>query len=209
MSLHRRRSGRRRDVPSAVGGERGQRREPAVERILRERPAGVPLPRKAILIVEAPLRLELTAPGGPSLAVISDRTLRVHRLLREFHERELARAVYAAILWESIAARESAADAPWVVEGVSAALADRWLATAHPRHRTVYDWIGYLNYAARLGLGQYDLSKINVTGGPAPAAVKISYRLHDQISAEMEWQQPFPSCVGGGGRLPRVPGQTR
>ena len=120
----------------------------AVERILRARPAGVPLPWKAILIVEAPLRLELTAPGGPSLAVISDRMLRVHRLLREFHERELAQAVYAAILWESIAKRESAADTPWVVEGVSAALADRWLASAHPRHRTVYDWIGYLNVLA-------------------------------------------------------------
>jgi hypothetical protein len=120
----------------------------AVERILRERPAGVPLPWKAILIVEAPLRLELTAPGGPSLAVISDRLLRVHRLLREFHERELAEAVYAAILWDDIAKRESAADTPWVVEGVSAALADRWLATAHPRHRTVYDWIGLLNVLA-------------------------------------------------------------
>ncbi len=120
----------------------------AVERILRERPAGVPLPRKAIFIVEAPLRLELTAPGGPSLAVISDRTLRVHRLLREFHERELAQAVYAAILWDAIAQRESARDTPWVVEGVSAALADRWLAAAHPRHRTVYDWIGIFNIFA-------------------------------------------------------------
>ncbi len=120
----------------------------AVERILRDRPGGVPLPYKAIVIVEAPLRLELTAPGGPSLAVISDRMLRVHRLLRDFHERELAQAVYAAILWDEIAKRESAADAPWVVEGVSAALADRWLRTAHPRHRTVYDWIGLFNVFA-------------------------------------------------------------
>ncbi len=120
----------------------------AIERILRERPAGVPLPGKALLVVEAPLRLELTARGGPSLVVISDRTLRVHRLLREFHERALAEAVYAAILWDAIAKRESAADAPWVIEGVSAALADRWLATAHPRHRTVYDWIGLFNVFA-------------------------------------------------------------
>jgi len=120
----------------------------AVERILRERPAGVPLPRKAILVVEAPLRLELTAAGGPSLAVISDRTLRVHRLLRDFHERELAQAVYAAILWDEIARRESPADAPWVVEGVAAALADRWMAAAHPKHRTVYDWIGIFNVFA-------------------------------------------------------------
>jgi hypothetical protein len=120
----------------------------AVERILRERPTGVPLPYKALLVVEAPLRLELTARGGPSLVVISDRTLRVHRLLREFHERELAQAVYAAILWDAIAKRETPGDAPWVVEGVSAALADRWLAAAHPRHRTVYDWIGLFNVFA-------------------------------------------------------------
>lgn len=120
----------------------------AIERILRERPIGVPLPYKAIVVVEAPLRLELTAPGGPSLAVISDRTLRVHRLLRDFHERELAQAIYAAILWDRIAKRETPADAPWVVEGVSAALADRWLAGAHPRHRTVYDWIGLFNVFA-------------------------------------------------------------
>ncbi|MCC6764307.1 MAG: hypothetical protein IT293_06560 [Deltaproteobacteria bacterium] len=120
----------------------------AVERILRERPAGVPLPRKAIVLVEAPLRLELTAPGGPSLAIVSDRTLRVHRLLRDFHERELAQALYAAILWDAIARREAPADAPWVVEGVSAALADRWLAAAHPAHRTVYDWIGLFNVFA-------------------------------------------------------------
>lgn len=120
----------------------------AVERILRERPAGVPLPHKALLLVEAPLRLELTAPGGPGLAVVSDRTLRVHRLLRDFHERELAQAIYAAILRDAIARRETPADAPWVVEGVSAALADRWLAAAHPAHRTVYDWIRLFNVFA-------------------------------------------------------------
>jgi hypothetical protein len=120
----------------------------AVERILEERPAGVPLTARALVIVEAPLRLELTAPAGPHLVVVSDRLLRVHRLLREFHERELAQAVYAALIWEQVAARESPADAPWVVEGVSAALADRWLARAHPRHRTVYDWIGMFNVFA-------------------------------------------------------------
>jgi hypothetical protein len=120
----------------------------AVERIVQERPAGVPLTARALLIVEAPLRLELTAPAGPHLVVVSDRLLRVHRLLREFHERELAQAVYAALIWDQVAARETPADTPWVVEGVSAALADRWLARAHPRHRTVYDWIAMFNVLA-------------------------------------------------------------
>ncbi len=138
----------RRELALLAGEPHHARVQGAVERILRQRPAGVPLPYKAIFLVEAPLRLELTAPGGPSLAVVSDRMLRVHRLLRDFHERALAQALYAAILWSEIAKREAPADAPWVIEGVSAALADRWLAAAHPHHRTVYDWIGLFDVFA-------------------------------------------------------------
>ncbi len=120
----------------------------AVERIVRERPAALPPLAQPLLVAQAPLRLELTAPGGPGVAIVSDRILRVHRLLREFHERELATAVYAAWLHPLVTARESPADAPWIVEGLAAELADRWLATVHPRHRTVYDWIGLFNVFA-------------------------------------------------------------
>lgn len=120
----------------------------ALERIVREHPAGMPPLERALIVAEAPLRLELTAPGPPGVVIVSDRILRVHRLLREFHERELATAVYAAWLRGMVAAREHAADAPWVTEGIAAELADRWLAAAHPRHRTVYDWIGLFNVFA-------------------------------------------------------------
>jgi hypothetical protein len=127
----------------------------ALARIVQARPAGLParpagLPARAepLVVVEAPLHLELTAPAGPGVAVVSDRILRVHALLRGFHERELAAAVYAALLRAAVAGRESAADAPWLTEGIAAALADRYLAAARPRHRTVYDWINLFNVFA-------------------------------------------------------------
>jgi uncharacterized protein (DUF362 family) len=53
--------------------------------------------------------------------------------------------------------------------------------------------MGYLNYASRLGLGQYDLSNINVVG-VSPAAVQRKYQLHADTSLEMEWQKPFRNC---------------
>jgi hypothetical protein len=119
----------------------------AVARILQARPASLAV-SAGPLVVEAPLRLELAAPAGPGVAAVSDRILRVHALLRDFHERELAAAVYAALLRAVVAAREKPADAPWVAEGVAAALADRYLAAARPRHRTVYDWIDLFNVFA-------------------------------------------------------------
>jgi len=65
------------------------------------------------------------------------------------------------------------------------------------------DWVGYLNYAWKLGLGQYDLAKINLVGGAALASVKRTYKLHDQVADELEWMQPFPLCNTGVVRGPR------
>ena len=113
----------------------------AIEHVLRERPAGLPPVPSPLVVAEAPLRLELTAPARPGVAIVSDRILRVHRLVRVFHERELATAVYAAVLRAPIARREPAADAPWVGDGIAATLAERWVATAKPGERTVGDWI--------------------------------------------------------------------
>jgi hypothetical protein len=126
----------------------------ATERVLRAAPPGVcgPAagagPAEPLVVAEAPLRLEPAAPGGARVAVVSDRILRVHRLVREFHERELAAAIYAACLRAGVAGRETPADAPWVLEGVAAELADRYLRTAYPRHRTVYDWIALFDVFA-------------------------------------------------------------
>ena len=53
------------------------------------------------------------------------------------------------------------------------------------------DWVGYLTYAGRVGLGQYDLSKIDLVGGTAIASVQKKYRLSDRIQRELQWMEPM------------------
>jgi len=104
------------------------------------RPAALPPPPAELVVVEAPMRLDLTAQGEGDV-VVSDRMLKVYELLRPFHELQLAQAVYAEILRPQLAAREPAADYPWVSEGVSYELADRFMNRAAEQRRSVYDWI--------------------------------------------------------------------
>jgi len=51
-------------------------------------------------------------------------------------------------------------------------------------------WIGYLNYCGQVGLGQYDLAKIDVVGASI-SAVKKNYRLHNDIERELQWMGPM------------------
>jgi hypothetical protein len=119
----------------------------AVQAILEQRPAvPAPLPRE-LLVVEAPLRLQLTAPGEGAV-VVSDRVLKVHWRLRPYHEMQLAQALYAALLRPELAAREPSADYPWVSEGLSRVLAARYIAAAYPDTRSVQDWIELFNIFA-------------------------------------------------------------
>jgi uncharacterized protein (DUF362 family) len=48
-------------------------------------------------------------------------------------------------------------------------------------------WPGYLNYAYQAGLGQYDLSKIDVVGAKI-AEVRKPYRLHADVDRMLEWR---------------------
>ena len=119
----------------------------ATQAILEQRPAALPpLPRE-LLIVEAPLRLQLSA-GGEGTVLVSDRMLKVHWRLRPYHEMQLAQALYAALLRPELAAREPSADYPWVSEGLSRVLAARYIATAYPDTRSVQDWIELFNIFA-------------------------------------------------------------
>ena len=52
------------------------------------------------------------------------------------------------------------------------------------------DWVGYIRYCWQNGLGQYDLSKIDVIGASL-AAVRKPYRLHDDINLELQWMGPM------------------
>ena len=53
--------------------------------------------------------------------------------------------------------------------------------------------VGYLLYASQLGLGQYDLAKIDVLG-VKPEAVKRTYRLHDQVDQQLKWLRELPKA---------------
>ena len=53
------------------------------------------------------------------------------------------------------------------------------------------DWVGYLTFAGRLELGQYDLQKIRLVGGTTIASVQKKYRLSDRIQQELQWMEPL------------------
>ena len=61
--------------------------------------------------------------------------------------------------------------------------------------------VGYLTYASRMGLGQYDLANIDVRGA-APADVKRTYALHRFVADELQWLEPFPACTVSDGMSP-------
>ncbi|MEO8596024.1 MAG: DUF362 domain-containing protein [Candidatus Solibacter sp.] len=46
--------------------------------------------------------------------------------------------------------------------------------------------VGYLQYAAQLGVGQFDLAKIDIRG-ERPEAVKRVFRLHDGVQNQLDW----------------------
>lgn len=52
------------------------------------------------------------------------------------------------------------------------------------------DWVGYLGFCARAGVGQGDLSQIEVRG-PKLAEVAKKYQLHKDIERELRWMGPL------------------
>ncbi len=52
------------------------------------------------------------------------------------------------------------------------------------------DWVGYIRYCAQNGLGQYDLSKIDVIGASL-LDVRKPYRLHSNIDLQLQWMGPM------------------
>jgi uncharacterized protein (DUF362 family) len=62
------------------------------------------------------------------------------------------------------------------------------------------DWVGYLRYCDQVGIGNYDLARIDVTG-ESLASVRRSYRLHADIERELEWMGPMRDLPPSLGRL--------
>jgi len=52
------------------------------------------------------------------------------------------------------------------------------------------DWLAYLKYCAQAGLGQYDLSGIDIRGAKL-ADVRKQYQLHPDIDRELQWMGPM------------------
>jgi uncharacterized protein (DUF362 family) len=65
------------------------------------------------------------------------------------------------------------------------------------------DWVGYLRYCAQAGLGQYDLTKIEITGS-AIASVAKKYKLHPDIDRELKWMGPMKELPPSLGSLPGI-----
>jgi uncharacterized protein (DUF362 family) len=51
-------------------------------------------------------------------------------------------------------------------------------------------WVGYLVFSGQVGLGNYDLKKIQIQGA-AIDAVRKKYRLHSTIERELQWMGPM------------------
>jgi uncharacterized protein (DUF362 family) len=69
------------------------------------------------------------------------------------------------------------------------------------------DWIGYLRYGHQMGLGNYDLARIDIRGVPI-ASVQRKYQLPGDIQRQLQWMEPLEvddgSWIGPrGGRFGR------
>lgn len=62
------------------------------------------------------------------------------------------------------------------------------------------EWAGYLTYCGQAGLGQYDLSRIDVVGSPI-VSVQRKYRLHEDIERQLQWMGPMEDLPPKLGRL--------
>lgn len=117
----------------------------AVKRAIDLRPPTLAAPPN-LTVVQVPLRWNLTTPSD-GIVVVSDRAMRVHELLRPFHEAQVAQAVYAELVRSEFRACPQP-QPRWTSDGVAWALADRYLDTVAPGHRTVHDWIDWFDVFA-------------------------------------------------------------
>jgi uncharacterized protein (DUF362 family) len=51
-------------------------------------------------------------------------------------------------------------------------------------------WVGYLQYCEQVGIGNYDISKIEVRGEKI-AAVARKYHLHSNTDRNLQWMAPL------------------
>jgi uncharacterized protein (DUF362 family) len=52
------------------------------------------------------------------------------------------------------------------------------------------NWLGWLKYCGEVGVGQWDLAKIDIQGAKI-AEVRKKFRLHTDIELELKWMGPM------------------
>ena len=52
------------------------------------------------------------------------------------------------------------------------------------------EWLGWLKYCGEVGIGQWDLSKIDIRGVQI-ATVQKKYRLHSDVDLMLKWRGPM------------------
>jgi uncharacterized protein (DUF362 family) len=57
------------------------------------------------------------------------------------------------------------------------------------------NWVGYLQYCGQVGLGNYDLAKIDLLG-PAIGTVQRKYALHKDVERQLQWMAPAKVAEG-------------
>jgi uncharacterized protein (DUF362 family) len=53
------------------------------------------------------------------------------------------------------------------------------------------NWLGWMKYCGEVGVGQWDISKIDVVGNAKVEAVKKKYALHPDIELQLKWMGPM------------------
>lgn len=59
------------------------------------------------------------------------------------------------------------------------------------------NWVGYLQYCGAVGLGNYDLSKIDVRGETLASVVR-KYQMNPNFDKEIQWMGPLDPAAGPG-----------
>lgn len=215
------------------GPDRTERMLSALADIVIRRPAVLTEAPERLVLVEAPLRLDLTVPGEGAI-VVSDRALKVHSELRPFHEVQLAQAAYAEMLRPALSQREDATDYLWVSEGLSHSLAQRYALKTFSQTRSVRDWIELFNIFAIVDRFEvvpkipfvdafFDRAKvpdplhqqINTYNNERPSGHVVLGKVHDLVGEEafavavnecLRLVVPFRDCLAEntGGRDPRA-----
>jgi uncharacterized protein (DUF362 family) len=89
--------------------------------------------------------------------------------------------------WEGMEAAGGRVDQRIAVASTDYLAADRVMVEAMEIDPAI---AGYLVYCGKAGLGQYDLSKIDVRGEKIEA-VKMAYAIPTDLGNKLEWMQPM------------------